>query len=248
MLPKTLAIAFLLSIGLAADGRAQTISGSVWDTTSNTRVVAARIILLQIDSSQSVVTDSSGKFFFRARPGLASLNFSALGYSDMSSPPFTLEKDDHYTLLIYMSSTPIEVAPIHVIAKSKRAPTSYELFEERRKSSGSGYFLDEKTLARTYATEASDFLRRIPGVIIEREGGLRLRSYCGEPVYLVDGIEFRPPEHENAPSATEVVNSLVSPGDIAAIEVYKEAAPPEIQSGLSTTWACGVVVIWSKRR
>lgn len=205
------------------------------------------MILLQIDSSQSIVTDSTGRFYFRALPGMASLRVSGLGYSDLSSPPFTLEKTDRYSLLIYMSTTPIEVMPIHVIARSRRPPTTLELFEHRRKSSGSGHFLDEKQLARVYAIEPSDFLRRIPGVIVERDR-VRLRSYCDEPMFVVDGIEFRPPEHANATSATELVNSFVSPSDIAAIEVYKEGAPPELQSGLSTNWACGVVVIWTKRR
>jgi hypothetical protein len=231
---------------LTAELHGQTITGTVWDTTSNSRVAAARVILLQVDSSQSVVTDSSGRFHFRVMPGMASLRINALGYSDLSSPPFMVEKTDHYSLLIYMSTTPIEVMPIHVIARSRRAPTNFELFEQRRRSSGSGYFLDEKALARIYATDATDFLRRIPGVIMERDY-VRLRSYCGEPVFIVDGMEFRPPER-NAPSATEMTNSFVNPNDVVAIEVYKDAPPPELQSGLSADWPCGVVVIWTKRR
>ena len=230
----------------SAELQAQVITGTVWDTTSNTRVAAARVILLQVDTSQSVVTDSSGKFYFRAKTGMTSLRVHALGYSDLSSPPFTLEKDEYYSLLIYVSTTPVEVMPIYVVAKSRRPPTPLELFEERRKSSGSGYFLDEKALARVYATETTDYLKRIPGVIVERDY-VRLRSYCGEPVFVVDGIEFRPPE-QAAPSASEIVNSFVTPNDIAAIEVYKEAPPPELQSGLSSNWPCGVVVIWTKRR
>ncbi len=231
---------------LPADLTAQTIAGAVWDTSSNTRLAAARVILLQVDSSQSVVTDSSGRFYFKVKPGLVSLQISALGYSDLSSRPLTLGKNDHYSILIYVSKTPLDVMPIHVIARTRRAPTPLELFEQRKRSSGSGYFLDEKALARMYATEATDFLRLIPGVEIERDY-VRLRSYCGEPIFLVDGVEFRPPERGGV-SATEAANSFVSPNDIAAIEVYKDVAPPELQSGLSTNWPCGVVVIWTKRR
>jgi hypothetical protein len=237
----------ILLFGFAANLSAQTIAGTVWDTTSNAPVAAARVILLQIDTSQSFVTDASGKFFFRALPGMGSLRITALGYSDASSAPFILEKDDHYSLLTYVSATPIDIMPIHVVAKTRRAPTARELFEERRKSSGAGYFLDAKQLERLYATEASEFLRRIPGAIVERDY-VRLRSYCGEPVFLVDGLEFRPPEHPGAPSATETVNSFVNTQDVEAIEVYKDAAPPELQSGLSTISSCGVVVIWTKRR
>ncbi|MGQ0560862.1 MAG: TonB-dependent receptor [Gemmatimonadota bacterium] len=185
----TTTLVFLLALN--ANLGAQILSGTVWDTAANTRVAAARVILLQIDSSQSMVT--------------------------------------------------VEIMPIHVIAKSRRPPTALELFEQRRKSSGYGYFLDEKALARVYAIETTDFLRRIPGVIVERDY-VRLRSYCGEPIFVVDGIEFRPP------AATQMANSIVSPSEIAAIEVYKDAAPPELQSGLSANWPCGVVVIWTKRR
>jgi hypothetical protein len=243
-----LASALMLPLLFTASLGAQTIAGTVWDTTSNGPVAAARVILLQVDTSQSFVTDASGKFFFRALPGMGSLRITALGYSDASSAPFILDKDDHYSLLTYLSATPIDIMPIHVIAKTRRAPTPREEFEVRRKSSGAGYFLDEKDLERLYAAETTEFLRRIPGVIVEREF-VRLRSYCREePVFLVDGQEFRPPEHAGAPTATETVNSLVSANDVAAIEVYKDAAPPELQSGLSTISSCGVVVIWTKRR
>lgn len=252
-----LTAALALTLACAADLHAQTIIGTVWDSASNSKVAGAQVMLLQPDSSQSMVTDATGRFYFRALKGLAGLRISALGYADLSSPPFELEQDEKISLLIYVSATPVEIMPIVVIAKSRIPPTNYELFEQRRKSAGSGHFLDEKALQRVYATQLTDYLRRVPGVTVERDM-VRLRPFCGEPMYVVDGIEFRPPIQEEgqtlfgesgqSTSATEQANAFVSPESVVAIEVYKDHAPPELQGGLSTNWPCGVVVIWTRRR
>lgn len=238
----------LLLVGLASTALGQaTITGTVMDSVSNTRVAAAQVVLFQVGSSQTAITDSTGRFRFEIEPGMATIRITALGYGELSSGVLVVEKHERLSILAFVSTAPLEVLPLYVVAKSRRPPTALEGFHQRKKRGGFGYFLDEKAIARISAFEVSDYLRRIPGVRRGRDN-VQLRPYCSDANYLVDGL---PVLGMQGMSATELVNSMVSTADVAAIEVYKSdiAVPAELMiasSGMSAG-SCGIVAIWTKR-
>jgi hypothetical protein len=240
------ATAFFLTacIGTAA---AQTITGRVVDATTNARVRAAEVMIVQIDSSAKTLTDTAGAFRFRAIPGMWTLRVHALGYEDLITQPLLVAEKEHLSIIVLVSSQPIEIAPITVIARSNRLLTRLDEFNNRMKKNAFGYFLDQKAIERMPAFFVSDLLRRAPGAWVERNR-VMMRG-CEDAHYLIDGMPVYPIGEE---TATEAVNSMISPSDIAGIEVYRgDASIPvelsvQIRAG-NTSGSCGLVAIWTKR-
>lgn len=245
---RVLILLVVLVAGLTSTALGQaTITGTVMDSVSNSRVAAAQVVLFQVGSSQTAITDSTGKFRFEVEPGMATIRITALGFGELSSGVLVVGKGERISILAFVSTEPLAVLPLYVIAKSRRPATGLEAFRQRKKRGGFGYFLDEKAIARINAFEVSDYLRRVPGARLGRDN-VQLRPYCSDANYLVDGL---PVLGMQGMSATELVNSMVSTMDVAAIEVYKGdgAVPAELMIALSgpAAGSCGVVAIWTKR-
>jgi hypothetical protein len=117
-------------------------------------------------------------------------------------------------------------------------------FVERRRS-GIGSYLTPDDIARRRPVVTSDLFRMMPGVRVEGdtsgfEKQLMVRGsqarWCKAAIYLnghhVDGL------------SADDINGMVSPNEIAAIEVYAgSSVPPQFQEILS---GCGSIVIWTK--
>jgi hypothetical protein len=237
-------IAFMLTT--IASAESQTISGRVVDADNNSRVRAAEIMIVQIDSSARTITDSAGAFRFRAIPGMWTFRVRALGYNDLVTPPLQLGEKEHISVVVLMSAQPLALAPLTVVARSNRALSQLEAFNSRRRNNAFGYFLDEKAIERKGAFNVSDLLRTAPGVRVERDR-VQMRG-CPDAQYLLDGLPVTPLGEE---TATEAINAMISPSDIAGIEVYRgdAAVPVELAVAFrgATAGACGVVAIWTKR-
>ena len=242
-------IALLTALALArtTPALAQTITGTVMDTAKNARVAAAQVILLQVGSSQTAITDSTGKFRFDVEPGMVSLRISALGYSDLLSGTMELKKNERIAILALLSTQPVELPPIYVVAKSRRPATGLEGFYQRKRRNGFGYFIDERAIERVTAFEVSDYLRRVPGAWVGHDH-VQLRHYCSDATYLLDGM---PITGSGIFTATETINSMVSPTEVAAIEVYKGdvGVPADLMISVASAsrGTCGIVAIWTKR-
>jgi hypothetical protein len=124
-------------------------------------------------------------------------------------------------------------------------------FAERRRSSGSGKFLSEEDIRRRNPTETSDLLKAVTGVSTTSDA-IRMRGAFGSvfenssamcsPAVFLDGHLM--PTGVVPLSPTEL-DSWVRPNQIAGIEIYHDAPPPQFQVALS---GCGSIVIWTKRR
>ena len=155
---RTALITLIAVAAHTSTAAAQIITGTVCDSASNTRVAAAQVMLLQVGSSQTAITDSSGKFRFEVKPGMASLRITALGYSDLQSPLLTLQKRRKGRPSGAGCDSAVEVAPIFVLAKTKRPATGLEGFYQRRRRGGFGYFMDERTIRRASLRNANKSL------------------------------------------------------------------------------------------
>jgi hypothetical protein len=240
---RTIGIAMAFAAGCVSTSAAQTITGRVVDADTNARLKAAEIMIVQIDSSARTITDTLGAFRVRAIPGIWTLRVQALGYQDLITPPMQIGEKEHLTIAVVMTVKPVEIAPIVVLGRSNRALSRLDEFHERKRRNAFGYFLDEKSIERMPAVFASDLLRRVPGAWVERNR-VMMRG-CEDALYLIDGMPITPLGDE---TATEAVNSMISPSDIAGIEVYRSDAtvPMELKVHVMSG-ACGLVAIWTKR-
>lgn len=236
----------VLALAAATTAGAQTISGRVVDVDTNQRVRAAEVMIVQIDSSARTLSDTAGQFRFRAIPGMWTLRVHALGYEDLVTQPMLVGEKEHLSIVVLVSAKPLEIAPITVIGRSNRALSQLEAFHDRMKKNAFGYFLDQKAIDRTVAIAITDYLKTAPGVRVERDR-VSMRG-CPDAQYLVDGLPVTPIGDE---TATEAVNAMVDPNDIAGIEVYRgdAAVPVELAVAFrgATAGACGVIAIWTKR-
>ena len=237
----------LLTAACISTATAQTITGRVVDGDTNARLRAAEVMIVQIDSSSLTLTDTVGAFRLRALPGMWTLRVRALGYQDLFTPPMMIGEKEHLSIAVVLSMKPIDIAPITVLGRSNRALSRLDEFLERKKRNAFGYFLDQKAIDRMPAFFVSDLLRRVPGAWVE-SNRVMIRG-CSDALYLVDGMPIYPIGEE---TSTEAVNSMLSPGDIAGIEVYRSEAtvPLELQLHMgtpNTASSCGVVAIWTKR-
>jgi hypothetical protein len=227
---------------------AQTITGRIVDD-SNRRIAAAEVVLLQLDTSANTVTDSTGLFRFRVKPGAWKLHVKALGYAELASSLMIVEKNERMSVVIVMTTTPVEILPLYVIAKSRRPATGLEGFNQRMNGSrgGFGFFLDQKAIERIAAFQVSDILRRVPGATVLHDR-VSLRPHCSDAIYLIDGS---PIMAGGGDTATEIVNMLLSASEVAGVEVYKAdgVLPGELMMAArpGVEGACGVVAIWTRR-
>ena len=239
-------IAFLLTASFTP-ATAQTITGRVVDGETNARIRAAEIMIVQIDSAAKSITDTLGAFRFRAIPGMWTLRVQALGYEDLVTQPMMVGEKEHLSIVVIMSTKPIAIAPITVLGRSNRALSKIDEFHARKRKNAFGFFLDQKAIERLPAAFVSDVLRRVPGAWVERNR-VMMRG-CNDALYLIDGMPVYPIGEE---TSTEAVNSMISPNDIAGIEVYRGEAtvPLELQihmGAANTAGSCGLIAIWTKR-
>jgi hypothetical protein len=247
----SIATALWLTTSLST-AAAQSITGRVVDGDTNTQIAAAEIMLIQIDSSSRTMSDARGAFRVRAIPGMWTLRVKALGYDDLITQPLQVAAGEHLSVVVMLTAKPLELPPVTVIARSNRALSALEEFEKRAKRKGFGYFMDRKAIERAPAMVTSDLLRRVPGALVAHDR-VSFRG-CEDATYLVDGM----PVYGiggNVPgdpglTATEWVNSIVAPEDIAGIEVYRGdvGVPAELVTYAGRgTGSCGLVAIWTKR-
>ena len=129
------------------------------------------------------------------------------------------------------------------------------VFEERRKRSPGGKFLDGKEIQKWEGRRSGDMFATIPGVDLHRAGmksfaaGSRatqsLRSSRAEPCYMdvyLDGALV----YSKALVGAQLfdLNSIPA-SHLAAVEVYSSAAniPPELNR---TSKGCGVIALWTR--
>jgi hypothetical protein len=241
-----LSTAMLLAVGLSP-AAAQTITGRVVDADTNNRIRAAEVMIVQVDSSARTLTDTAGGFRVRAKPGMWTLRVQALGYQDLVTQPMKVGEKEHLSVVVVMSAQPLDIAPITVIGRSNRALSRLEEFQQRMKRNAFGYFVDQKAIERVSVHFVSDVLRRVPGTWVTRDR-VMMRG-CQDARYLIDGMPVFPVGEE---TATQAVNSMLSPGDIAGIEVYRgdAAVPAELRAFMMadlTVGSCGLIAIWTKR-
>ncbi len=130
----------------------------------------------------------------------------------------------------------VSLDSLNVVAKARKP---YADFEYRRRNNPMGRFVTADDIERSHSHEIASVIQRLGGFRIDGAGpDARVystsaragRPNCGEANVVIDGVDQAP------------VNT-VSPSEIAAMEVYAEAASAPGQYRAE----CGLILIWTKK-
>ncbi|GMV07778.1 MAG: hypothetical protein AMXMBFR53_40530 [Gemmatimonadota bacterium] len=241
------------------------VRGTVVEAATGQSVADAEVVLLDtLDAVMAaVVTDRQGRFTLSPRHGGAFvLVVGRLGYADVRTPLRCLD-GERLVLRVSLDVEAVELGGLDVTTRA--TPRSAELsvagFESRR-IQVPGFFVDEAEIAERRPTRLTDVVGRAPGASVLRLGGrvVDVRFLRGQGVTLkgagpclpsiwLDGVRVREggrPEGDLRSATFPLLNDLIGPEQVAAIEVYASSASvPAPFRGTGSS--CGVVVVWSRR-
>lgn len=123
-------------------------------------------------------------------------------------------------------------------------------FEHRRRFNSGGIYLDEQQIEARAPSRVTDLLRALPGVqllpvtdslsrtilVPVMRGSTSITGKVCPIQYYLDGRPF---------DQSEVIDYMISPHDITAMEIYPGASqvPPQFKG---PTAMCGVIVVWTR--
>jgi hypothetical protein len=188
-------------------------------------------------SAVSVKTDGRGRFELgQFRPGILSVRARRLGYEQRTLEVEVGAGGHPSSVEIVLRAVPQELGEVYVSASSHGRLSG---FYERKQQLGTfGRFLDQEEIRRIGPRNASDLLRKVPGVSFAASpnGGNTIRMRGCQPMVRVDD--------QRVPGAE--LDELVLPTDIAAIEVYSSAAGIPAQYVERGNRLCGLILVWTK--
>lgn len=251
-----LSAAVLLAVAATpCDARAQVrLAGTVVEENSGLAIPDARVEILDLERRvrKVIYTDEAGRFSTEVRelPGYR-VRALRVGFQPNNTPILWTDGHSAIQIELRLDRNNVLLAPIEVVARSRRMPSPvFEGFRARA-ASGMGTYITRADIERRHPGSVTDLLAGIPGVRLESGGnGLRrtvtmTRAINGGPrdcpvQIFIDGF------HWNRGGYGFMIDDAVSPDAIEGIEVYRglSSVPAEF---LTPDANCGVIAIWTKR-
>jgi hypothetical protein len=218
-----------------------TLTGTIVDKSSGAPL--ARVELIFVGDSRSVLSDSAGRYQFDSLPsGVVRFVVRATGYP-VTPLVVALAPGERMARVIELDSSSAAGSAAQVLPGVRiaaAAPVNRRLVDfERRRLTGQGQYLTREQIDRAGYNDLQDAVRNMRGVDVDCASGnsctitfARAPLRC-KPEYIVD----------------ERVDPYFGPTiairDIEAIEVYTGAS--EVPGEFAGSNAgCGVIVIWTK--
>jgi hypothetical protein len=238
--------ALMLGLALAtAPAAAQTVGGSVRDEGSGAAVAGATVSLQQVDGPgrAGAITDASGAFLLplaarSARYVIRVEHPSYLPFADT----LELRSQEAVTLELRLGRDAIPLQPLVVSGRIDRRLQGYH--ERLSRGGGFGRFVTRSEMDRLAAIRATDYLRRVPGVRVDRVNGgsmVTMNNPLGNctPLVFIDGI----PLEQRAP---DEVDDRLDPAMLEGIEVYPGLTGLPLEFASAQPTGCGVVAFWTR--
>ena len=179
---------------------------------------------------------SDGHFTFTDVPGgMAAITVRRLGYLQRR-----LEFDLNaattkaaFEILLTPVATDVEAVTI------EGATGRLQAFNDRRVRNNFGYFFDQNDIRRKGPRYVSELFRTIPGARLQasRRAGNVLELRNCTPRIWIDGVRA-----DNAE-----IDELISPSEIAGLEIYPSFAGVPAEYMDKENRACGVVLVWTRQ-
>ncbi|MEO5588571.1 MAG: carboxypeptidase-like regulatory domain-containing protein [Gemmatimonadaceae bacterium] len=231
-----------LASSMAQSGKVKSgLAGIVVDG-DDTPVVYAEVAVIQ--GKAVTRSDDAGHFRLSGlNAGSSLISVRRLGFEpvffDIVIPNASIVE-----LRVRMVRSATELIPVEV--EAIRDPLTQVGFYDRM-ASGTGHFISPANLAKLNPRRATDALRNIPNLVIDRRGS-RTRVMGGngrcEYALVVDRIRAGDP---GSRVSTTSPDDLVSASDLYAIEIYpRNQGLPGQYLGMSHEDGCGTILIWTK--
>ncbi|HYS68829.1 MAG TPA: carboxypeptidase-like regulatory domain-containing protein [Gemmatimonadaceae bacterium] len=179
---------------------------------------------------------SDGHFTFTDVPGgMAAITIRRLGYLQRR-----LEFDlnaattkEPFEILLTPVATDVEAVTI------EGASGRLQGFNDRRVRNNFGYFFDQNDIRRKGPRYVSELFRTIPGARLQasRRAGNVLELRNCTPRIWIDGVRADGAE----------IDELISPSEIAGLEIYPSFAGVPAEYMDKENRACGVVLVWTRQ-
>jgi hypothetical protein len=215
-----------------------------------------------LDGSVHALADAGGVLAFPALPpGRHQVEVSYPGRVSQVVP-LEVAAGRETSLRVALARRPVELPGIRVEAEKKYVPPRIREFE-RRRAGGNGHFITSGDIERQKPHHTTDLFRMVPGVEVvwTPQGAYKLRMRGSTPIlsgrpgpgsaapdcqvlYFIDGMMHPLPHYADEPI---LIDRIISPVDIEAIEVYRNSA--QVPGQYRRRGAeCGVVLIWTRNR
>ena len=245
---------------LAAPLSAQVVRGKVLDAVSGEPVAQVALAAVGADGKVEGRTRTGGDGAFYLQFGTAvsvRLRAERAGYRPTLTEPVPVAPSETVYVEVRVSAAPLQIEPLRVTARVE--PPRRRFLEQngfyQREREGFGAFVRREEIERHASSSMAQVLQRVRGMGIHflgsRQYAYLLRNGPPRFVNVVRG----PPQNACIPrvyldgsrvtyDAQNDINSIVSPDQVEAIEVYNTAgAPVEYVGGNS---ACGTILIWTR--
>lgn len=238
----------LAGSGIAADLRAQTVTGSVVRVGERSAIADARLVLRDAQGGvrATAISDTEGRFQLDlAVPGLVRLEVEHIAYAPWETVEFRVGTDETIEVEVRLGIDAIPLEPLSVLA---RRSTRGRLagFEQRRTDLGGfgGYFLTEADIERRPVATTTGLVRATPGMSVARNGSgvmqqnVIMAGNCVARTF-VDGIRVSQTDGGS-------LDDLLPPERVAGVELYPRGMSAPAQYQDIENPACGVVLFWTK--
>lgn len=217
------------------DGR---VSGTVVAEVGSKALSGARVSIA--DGPETRANERGEWTLAGIPPGTRMLEVRAVGYYPERVAVDVL--DDAQPIRTGLSTMGAVLDTVKITA-SRLTARHVSGFAERRHM-GLGRYLTQEQIARRNPINISGMFYMVPGLRLDRVGfdtRITMRGIWGRcsPALYLDGQHLRG-------LSTDDINSWVTPGEVAGIEIYSPGmVPPQFEPGMS---GCGSIVVWTGQR
>jgi len=179
---------------------------------------------------------SDGRFALAdISPGAAFITVRRLGYQPRKVEIDVNTSTAREPLELMLVPVPTDIEEVTI----EGATGKLQAFNDRRARSSFGYFFDQNDIRKKNPRYVSELFRTIPGARLRasrRNGNILELRNCTPRIWL-DGVRA-----DNAE-----IDELISPSEIAGMEIYPSFAGVPAEYMDKENRACGVILVWSRQ-